>query len=486
MRGRIVVAVGVAWLGAAFAFGQNSVVNQGLSNITGTGARALGMGGAFVALADDATAASWNPAGLAQLTRPGVSLVYDWSNGPYDTRVHTVRDYINFKPPRTITLDTVADGTLDGSFVGFAGVTYPFVVKNRLFVAQASYRRMASFPTLTSHATGSTLVHYADGRPDVSGGSVYDEKDAFSGGFDSYSFSLASQLGSKVRAGVSINYMTVDVKDRYVQYYHDLTDPVLSAQTYWLDAAYSFSGWQADLGIQWAPISQLTFGAVYHSGFTASSKQSNSQLYDWNADYVGEPPYPKTSTTFDTDVHWPDAYQIGVAWQPVERLIVAADYGAMAWSKGKLDRYDFADWDANEQPTVYSYSDLPFPSFGAKQSDSSSSRVGAEYILLFGKHTAVPLRAGYFRERQLAPLSGFSATGRIPSPPPTYTGYTLGAGLTRGKVQFDVAWVHTDGTQEGTGSWDVAYTGGRSIHYTQTRKVTFTQNRVLASLIVGF
>ncbi|MGH9162460.1 MAG: hypothetical protein ACRD2X_21040, partial [Vicinamibacteraceae bacterium] len=29
------------------------------------GARALGMGGAFVAVADDATATYWNPAGLA-------------------------------------------------------------------------------------------------------------------------------------------------------------------------------------------------------------------------------------------------------------------------------------------------------------------------------------------------------------------------------------------------------------------------------------
>ncbi|MCJ7810524.1 MAG: hypothetical protein MUP26_09715, partial [Desulfobulbaceae bacterium] len=36
-------------------------------NPVGSGARALGMGGAFIAIADDATAASWNPAGLIQL-----------------------------------------------------------------------------------------------------------------------------------------------------------------------------------------------------------------------------------------------------------------------------------------------------------------------------------------------------------------------------------------------------------------------------------
>ena len=36
---------------------------------TGVGARALGMGGAHVALAEDGTAACWNPAGLSRLSR---------------------------------------------------------------------------------------------------------------------------------------------------------------------------------------------------------------------------------------------------------------------------------------------------------------------------------------------------------------------------------------------------------------------------------
>ena len=41
----------------------------------GSGARAAGMADAFVAVADDATAASWNPAGLVQLERPEFSVV---------------------------------------------------------------------------------------------------------------------------------------------------------------------------------------------------------------------------------------------------------------------------------------------------------------------------------------------------------------------------------------------------------------------------
>ena len=44
-------------------------------NPVGSGARALGMGGAFIAVADDATAASWNPGGLIQLGFPEFSYV---------------------------------------------------------------------------------------------------------------------------------------------------------------------------------------------------------------------------------------------------------------------------------------------------------------------------------------------------------------------------------------------------------------------------
>jgi long-subunit fatty acid transport protein len=58
---------------ASSAFAQDQVANLKFS-FSNPGARSLGLGGAFAALADDATAAYANPAGLIQLLRPEVSL----------------------------------------------------------------------------------------------------------------------------------------------------------------------------------------------------------------------------------------------------------------------------------------------------------------------------------------------------------------------------------------------------------------------------
>ena len=47
----------------------------------GVGARALGMGSSFVSIADDATAAYWNPAGLVQIPRRAFAMMYSDSFG---------------------------------------------------------------------------------------------------------------------------------------------------------------------------------------------------------------------------------------------------------------------------------------------------------------------------------------------------------------------------------------------------------------------
>ena len=76
--GRVIPLL-VCLLAPQAAVGQVPIIPLRLS-LSDPGARSMGFGGAFVALADDATAALANPAGLAQLARPEVSVeVRQWA-----------------------------------------------------------------------------------------------------------------------------------------------------------------------------------------------------------------------------------------------------------------------------------------------------------------------------------------------------------------------------------------------------------------------
>ena len=65
MKRVIVTSLALIMVISAFALADGTGAFSAFKN--GLGARALAMGGAFVAVADDATAVKWNPAGLAQV-----------------------------------------------------------------------------------------------------------------------------------------------------------------------------------------------------------------------------------------------------------------------------------------------------------------------------------------------------------------------------------------------------------------------------------
>lgn len=82
-KGRIIflfaVALGFASVPMPALADEGSHAAEFLSH--GVGARALGMGSSFVSIADDATAAYWNPAGLVQIPRRAFAAMYSDSFG---------------------------------------------------------------------------------------------------------------------------------------------------------------------------------------------------------------------------------------------------------------------------------------------------------------------------------------------------------------------------------------------------------------------
>lgn len=78
-RKRGLLLIATAFLLLAYFLGQKSTLSDPLNLRPEVGTRGIGLGGAFISSADDATSPLWNPAGLATLQRG--NLVYDLSQG---------------------------------------------------------------------------------------------------------------------------------------------------------------------------------------------------------------------------------------------------------------------------------------------------------------------------------------------------------------------------------------------------------------------
>jgi hypothetical protein len=109
------------------------------------------------------------------------------------------------------------------------------------------------------------------------------------------------------------------------------------------------------------------------------------------------------------------------------------------------------------------------------QQDAQQIRVGVEWVLIWGR-VKLPLRAGYFNDRQITP----NPTGDIPR----FNGYTLGTGLLLGPLLVDVAYVHESGAYTvapDSGDFDLP----PDVTLAPVRNVLKT-DRVFASLIYRF
>ena len=101
-------------------------------NPVGSGARAIGMGGAFIAVADDATAASWNPAGLTQLRKPEISFAYSYFRRREEYRVAG--------HPEATGSSVVSNDDLN-----YLSIAYPFKLFERNMIVSLNYQLLYEF-----------------------------------------------------------------------------------------------------------------------------------------------------------------------------------------------------------------------------------------------------------------------------------------------------------------------------------------------------
>ncbi len=432
----------------------------GQQNLTlGSGARAFGMGGAFLARADDATAASWNPAGLSYLRLPEVSLGAAATSYTADGTLEA-EGYLS--PMKS---------AFDGWSADFAALTWPVAIRGVQGAIQISYQRAISFygtREVREESRGLT----DQGRSD--------------GGFDILAFGTGVSLGRNLRAGVAVN--------RWFNGYTQTINRTLEGRTNpyrEFDLEFRPRGWNFHLGLMWSPWEPLNLGAVYKTSFTAGVTLSKARRDTWHSIYeVGT--YEITTNAHsseDVQLEFPSAFGFGVSWRPRETLTLSADLTLTRWSEARilnyfiLDRVGRRDEDGNDQPTPDPdfYPPLQFPTLVdaqdpgplGSQQDKQEIRLGAEWVLIRGAFR-IPLRAGYFSDGQIQ-LDADDKT-------PRFNGLTAGVGVAFGSVLFDVAYMYEFGRYDSPVAEPEDYGPGDSVSF----RNTLHAHRAFASVIYRF
>jgi len=375
-------------------------------NPVGSGARAIGMGGSFIAIADDATAASWNPSGLVQLERPEMSVVGDY--------VSRSADYYSSSDPEVNNRNQT-----DQFDLNYFSASYPFSWLNRNMVVSINYQRLYDFKF---------NVHYRFGRteqlspPFESLTRSQDIDYSQDGALGPLGLAYAVEITPKLSFGFTLNIWRDNLlgfqnawEETYcahiVDALRDLSGntTINTTDVHLVDEYYDFSGENANFGVLWDVNGYLTMGAVFKMPFTAGIRHR----------HIRE---DLPSETFEEKVKldMPASYGIGMAYRFLDEFTLDLDVYITKWSD-----YTFTDGRGNEFSPINGR-----PMSESNTEDTTQVRIGGEYLLIMpDKNLVVPLRAGLFYDPE-------PAEGRVKD----YYGLALGCGIGHEGFIFDIAY----------------------------------------------
>ncbi|NQV18166.1 MAG: hypothetical protein HQ534_06460 [Armatimonadetes bacterium] len=252
-------------------------------NITGAGARAAGLGGAFIAVADDATAISWNPAGLTQLYRPEISIVTKFIAEDWEYK--------------SSYWDAESDKQSHFAF-NFASAAYPFM--NGKLVAAIAYQQQ--------------LDWYSDWE---------DEDDKSTGGANSITSGLAFRLLPIISIGFSTNVWLGNwIHDDVWAYHPDEDDYDYVDRTITFSGLNFVFGLMVDFNNLETPV-PLKFGATMRTPFDLEVAVE--------ADYEDFEDLEYTNT-----VDMPIMLGFGASFRIGDYFTLSTDYEIRAYADSKI------------------------------------------------------------------------------------------------------------------------------------------------------
>jgi len=351
----------------------------------GVGARAMGMGGAAIAVSEDFSALYWNPAALAQVRRIEIS-------GGLSHQRYTCQ---------TTYYGNDAKDRESNTRLNAIGMVFPVPTYRGSLVFALGAGRDRNFDAIFVQRGYSTKDDWwQEGREIQSGGLL------------AWSVGGAVDVSPTLSVGAAINLWDGDYNYDWDAFFADTRD----IWTEWpndYDTTYIHDVKSADfdgVGIKLGGLLRLS--RFVKAGMTISSPVT----YDISGELVmrirdvfddGDEDQYRETVYFQNEISTPWEFGFGMAWS-VPTFLMAADLRYADWSQMKF----------NDQPLE-------------DYQETLSLSVGGEYIL---PQVGTKIRAGYSSE----PIAY-----TVPEIVEDREQYTLGVGFLVGQVMtLDLAWVH--------------------------------------------
>jgi long-subunit fatty acid transport protein len=325
----VVLLLLVALLVPITASAQETIVPLQLS-FSDPGARSMGFGGAFVGLADDATAAISNPAGLTQLLKPEVSIeARHWRHSiPYTEGGRMENLPSGFGIDTTVGLRT---STSDYELTGLSFLSFAYPTGKWTF---ALYRHQLAELEFSGETQG-----LFRGGTDCCQVREVDQRFSSDLEMASWGLSVAYRLNERLDLGIGVVYNDASLRTSSEQFLPDdgTLEGIMGPNSYFPErsviaqnSSSEDSDWTFNGGILWRPAANWSIGAVYRQ---APEIETGTRAVAGQAIDFGVPPGSILFEASGIRVEFPDSWGLGAAYRaPAGRLTISFQWDHVRYS----------------------------------------------------------------------------------------------------------------------------------------------------------
>ena len=360
------------------------VAYAGHYEFAGDGARSKAMGGAFVAIADDATAYSWNPAGMVLLKRPEMSYlarmkgeqryrqIYPCDPNQWETGKPT---YVYTDWHDAIKFQESKEGS-GGPQGDVRTINYVYPWKNMAIgFGTTGYEDYIEFRNSNQGGKGPVYLKNVGGKDiglsweDKREQEHYYSQPEFGAAF---AFNLIRSLSFGFKVGMIPSIEQIETNKSREEYFpklaqdgNTITSPFYNKT--WFEKKPSLLSYS--IGVLYRPVSGLSFGLVYKDFSSARMEFDSWTKIDQNYYY----PFHN-----DFDFKYPRFIGAGFAMRIRDVFTISMQVNHIAYTQMDPDRTD--NW-------VFE--------------DAIEYHAGVEYLFFLGKkgeELILPLRFGYYLE----------------------------------------------------------------------------------------